>query len=177
MHPTIALLGSSRRQGNTGRLLDAVAFSLGIEVVDLSEQHISPFDYEHKNRNDDFEPLMERVLKSNQIILASPVYWYAASPPMKIFLDRISDYLDLPDLLEEGRKLRGKRGYVVCTSVYDEVSPTFISAFRETFEYLGLKFSGFLHVNCANGFIEADHEREIGAFVQLVEAEHNHDNV
>jgi hypothetical protein len=31
---------------------------------------------------------------------------------VKVFIDRISDYLDLPDLLEDGRQLRGKRGYV-----------------------------------------------------------------
>ena len=171
MRSTIALFGSSRRNGNTGRLMDTVAYALGIEVVDLSEKQISSFDYEHKNRSDDFEPLMDRVLSSEQIIFASPVYWYAASPPMKIFLDRTSDYLDLPDLLEKGRKLRGKSGYVVCTSVYDEVSPTFISAFRETFEYLGMRFGGFLHVNCANGFVATDHEGDISVFVELVKEE------
>ena len=47
---------------------------------------------------------MARVLGFQQIILASPVYWYAASPPVKTFLDRISDYLELPDLLDKGRQ-------------------------------------------------------------------------
>jgi multimeric flavodoxin WrbA len=169
MRSTIALFGSSRRNGNTGGLIDAVASALSIEVVDLSEKKISSFDYEHRNRDDDFEPLMDRVLGFEQLILASPVYWYAASPPMKVFVDRISDYLDLPDLLEKGRKLRGKNGYVVCTSVYDEVSPAFISAFRETFEYLGMRFSGFLHVNCKSGFAVIDHKEAISDFVKLVQ--------
>ena len=169
MRSTIALFGSSRRNGNTGGLIDAVASALSIEVVDLSEKRISSFDYEHRNRDDDFEPLMEHVLSFEQIVLVSPVYWYAASPPMKVFIDRISDYLDLPDLLEKGRKLRGKSGYVVCTSVYDEVSPTFISAFRETFEYLGMRFGGFLHVNCKNGFVATDHNTAISVFVNLVQ--------
>ncbi len=168
MRTIIALLGSSRRNGNTGRLMDSLASELGIEVVDLSEKKISAFDYEHKNRADDFEPLMEQVLRSDAIIFASPVYWYAVSAPMKIFLDRISDYLDIPDLLEEGRRLKGKHGYVVCTSVYDEVSSAFISAFRETFEYLGMEFGGVLHANCANGFVTSDHEKEIGAFSKLI---------
>ena len=79
--------------------------------------NISAYDYEHRNRGDDFEPLIERVLAFDQIIFASPVYWYAASPAMKVFLDRISDLLDLPELLEEGRRLRGKRAFLICTSI------------------------------------------------------------
>jgi len=59
---------------------------------------------------------MQRVLAHDQILFASPIYWYAVSPAMKIFLDRISDFLELPDLLAQGRRLRGKNAYVVCTS-------------------------------------------------------------
>ena len=80
---------------------------LQIEVVDLSRKNISAFDYEHRNRHDDFEPLIARVLEFEQIIFASPVYWYAVCPPMKTFLDRLSDLLELPDLLAKGRRLRG----------------------------------------------------------------------
>ncbi len=149
MTQTIALFSSSRRHGNTGKLMDRVAGALNIEVVDLAQQNISAFDYEHRNRGDDFEPLMEHVLRFDRIVFASPEYWYAVSPPMKIFLDRISDYLDLPDLLEQGRQLRGKTGFVLCTSVYDAPSPPFIGAFTRTFDYLGMRYGGCLHLNCS----------------------------
>ena len=95
MRSTVALFASSRRHGNTGRLMDQVAGDLKIEVIDLAQRQLSAFDYQHKNRGDDFEPLMDHVLDFEQIIFASPVYWYAMSPPMKIFVDRISDLLDL----------------------------------------------------------------------------------
>ncbi len=170
MSGIIALFSSSRRHGNTGRLMDRIAYELGIPVVDLSEKEISAFDYEHRNRNDDFEPLMEQLLKSDQIIFASPVYWYAVSPSMKIFLDRLSDYLELPDLLDKGRKLRGKTCYVVCTSAEDKVSSTFINSFRETFEYLGMQFGGFIHANCANGYAAEEYEVEIKTFINQVQA-------
>lgn len=159
MLSTIALFASSRRNGNTGKFMDRIAKELEIEVVDLTAKDISPYDYEHRNRGDDFERLMEKVLGFDQIVFATPIYWYAASPPMKVFLDRISDYLDLPDLLEEGRRLRGKRAYVVCTSIYDEVAPSFMNAFRETFSYLGMRYEGVGHVNCRDGYIPAIHER------------------
>ena len=38
---------------------------------------------------------MRRILAFDRIIFASPVYWYAVSPAMKVFLDRSSDFLDL----------------------------------------------------------------------------------
>ncbi len=168
MHSTITLFASSRRHGHTGQLVDWVANDLKIEVVDLSEMNISAYDYEHRNRGDDFEPLIERVLDFDQIIFASPVYWYAASPAMKVFLDRISDLLDLPELLEKGRRLRGKRAFVICTSIYDQVAPSFIDAFQETFRYLGMHYSGCLHANCQDGYKPSNYESDANAFMSLV---------
>lgn len=164
----IALFASSRRNGNTGRLMDRIAEELGIEVVDLASMRMSAYDYEHRNRDDDFEPLMKRVLEFGQIIFASPVYWYAVSPPMKVFLDRISDFLDIPELLSEGRRLRGKSGFVVCTSIYEEPPNSFVGSFRDTFEYLGMRFGGMAHANCRDGYIDAEHDEVANEFARLV---------
>jgi multimeric flavodoxin WrbA len=168
MLSTIALLSSSRRLGNTGQLIDRIALELNIEVVDLTRLHISPYDYDHLNRNDDFEPLMKRVLAHDRIIFATPIYWYAVSPAMKVFLDRISDLLELPDLLSEGRRLRGKKAYVVCTSISNEPSLAFTDAFRETFDYLGMHFGGVAHINCQEGYLPAVHDSEALKFAALV---------
>jgi multimeric flavodoxin WrbA len=165
---TIALLASSRRHGNTGRLMDRIAVELDIEVVDLSNLHLGPYDYDHANRHDDFEPLMERVLAHDQVVFASPIYWYSVSPAMKVFLDRISDFLELPELLPEGRRLRGKNAFIVCTSICEEPSTAFISAFRETFDYLGMPFGGVVHVNCTDGYMPAIHDSHALAFATLV---------
>jgi multimeric flavodoxin WrbA len=165
---TIALFSSSRRNGNTGRLMDRIALELSIEVVDLCSLRISPYDYAHSNRDDDFERLLEHVLTHDQVIFASPIYWYAVSPAMKIFLDRFSDFLELPDLLPKGRRLRGKQAFVVCTSGCDEPSPLFMGAFRETFEYLGMSFGGAVHVNCVEGSLPASYVAEALAFGALV---------
>jgi multimeric flavodoxin WrbA len=168
MDSTIALFSSARRHGNTGQLMDRVAAAGNIEVIDLGERNIAPYDYEHRNRSDDFEPLMYKLLGYRQLVFASPVYWYSCTPQMKSFLDRISDFLDLPELLEKGRGLRGKVGYVVCTSVYDEVAPSFLEMFRSTFGYLGMTFGGYLHVNCEAGYVARNHEGEIQEFLALL---------
>jgi multimeric flavodoxin WrbA len=169
MPSTIALFSSSRRNGNTGRLTDRIAQALEVEVIDLGRLRLSPYDYEHRNRDDDFEPLMRRVLGHEQIIFATPVYWYAVSPAMKVFLDRLSDLLDVPELLDQGRRLRGKTAFVVCTSIGEEPAAEFIGAFRETFGYLGMHFGGVLHINCRDGYAASAHDPEALAFAARIE--------
>ena len=168
MSDALALFASSRRNGNTGQLMDRIARELDIEVIDLATKKISAYDYEHRNRSDDFEPLMRRVLESDNLILASPVYWYGVSPPLKVFLDRITDFLDLPDLLDQGRRLRGKRAYVVCTSIYPQVPPSFLGSLVDTFEYLGMVYGGIAHANCADGYVPATHDIEAIAFAKRI---------
>lgn len=148
--------------------MDRIAAELRIGVTDLAALEISPYDYDHRNRGDDFEPLMMRILDHDAIIFASPVYWYAVSPPMKAFLDRISDFLDLDDLLTHGRRLRGKTGYVVCTSIYDEPPSPFVGCFTDTFDYLGMRFGGMAHVNCRDGYDSARHEGAALSFASLL---------
>jgi hypothetical protein len=77
---------------------------------------------------------------------------------MKGFLDWISDLLEIPDLLAEGRPLRGTNAYVVCTSIYEQPSAAFMQAFRETFDYLGMRFGGVAHANCQEGYLPATHD-------------------
>jgi multimeric flavodoxin WrbA len=168
MLSTIALFASSRRSGNTGTIIDRIAAALAIEVVDLSQVRMSAYDYAHQNRADEFEPLMDRILAYEQLIFAAPVYWYSAPPPMKVFLDRLNDFLDLPDFRPKGRRLRGKLGYVVATSGIAELSPAFLYVFKETFEYLGMGYGGALHLNCDGGYSPGKFDREIDEFVSLV---------
>lgn len=170
MPDAIALFSSSRRNGNTGQFLDRIAAELNLEIVDLASKRISQYDYEHRNRDDDFEPLMQRVLAFDRIILASPVYWYAMSPPLKVFLDRITDFLELPGLVDDGRRLRGKAAYVVCTSIYDEVPKSFVGPFVDTFDYLGMRFGGIAHVNCRDGYIPSQHDIKASEFAGLVKS-------
>ncbi len=46
MSETIAIFGSSRRNGNTGKFIDQIVNELDMEVVDLGLKDISAYDYE-----------------------------------------------------------------------------------------------------------------------------------
>jgi hypothetical protein len=60
-------------------------------------------------------------------------------------------------MLDTGRRLRSKTAYVLCSSVSKEVSNSFISAFEETFEYLGMFYGGYIHANCDEEGIDHIH--------------------
>ena len=68
MNKTIAVIGSSRRDGNTGQLIDLIANQANFEVIDLTTKNISPYDYDQKNLDDDFLALMDQLLKFDNII-------------------------------------------------------------------------------------------------------------
>ncbi|MFT6992079.1 MAG: multimeric flavodoxin WrbA, partial [Paraglaciecola sp.] len=161
MSNAITLFSSARRNGNTGTLIDFVADKSEMLVIDLDQFNISPFDYEHKNKDDDFLPLMEKVLNHQHIIFSSPVYWYSVTPAMKAFLDRISDLLIFPELLDMGRQLRGKTGHIVTTSVSNGLSPLFRGVFETTFNYLGMNNGAVLHVDCSKGLDLERNQQEI----------------
>ncbi len=158
----IAVLGSSRSQGNTGALLKLIAGKLDMDVIDLGVADITPFDYEHRNIGDEFIPVLDQILQHDDLIFASPVYWYTMSAQMKIFFDRLSDLLSVETLKNRGRALRGKRAHVVSTSVSPEAGVGFDEAFEKTFSYLGMELGSRVHLDCSRGF-----DREAG--VQLVQ--------
>ena len=170
MKNTIAVFASSRRNGNTGKFMDWIADELGIEVVDLAEKAISPYDYDHTNIDDDFIPLMRKLLQYENIIFATPVYWYGPSAQMKVFIDRTSDFLDVDALKDIGRQLRGKSAYVVCTSISEEADNSFINAFRDTFNYLGMTWGGYAHANCVDGYQAELYQQSVNAFVDKFKA-------
>ena len=97
-------------------------------------------------------------------IFATPVYCYAVAPPMKAFFDRIVDFLDLPELRDEARRLRGKTGWVACTSIYDEAPASFLGAFRDNFAYYGMHFGGVVNANCGDGYVPSRHDRMAAEF-------------
>jgi len=161
---TIAIFASARRNGNTGKLIDWISDELDIKVIDLSEKTISPYDYDHNNINDDFIPLMKELLHYEKLIFTTPVYWYGPSAQMKTFIDRTSDLLDIEELKEIGRRLRGKTAYIACTSISSDADDTFLQSLQNTFRYLGMNYGGHIHANCENGYIKDHYQEDVNTF-------------
>ncbi len=136
----IIIFGSSRSDGETSKVLkEIIGKNSTIPVIDLANFNISPYDYEHRNQNDDYIMLMKKIINHDLIILATPVYWYSVSAQMKIFLDRLSDLLAYAKDL--GRNLRGKRLFVI-TSYNSSIPQGFEEPLKQTCDYMGMKYEG-----------------------------------
>jgi len=133
------IFGSSRSFGNTRTVIDDILGPSGIQLFDLNNFDISPFDYEHRNQSDDFIPVIQELIAYDIWIIATPVYWYNMSTQHKIFFDRFSDLLKIRKDL--GRKLRGKKLFVIA-SFGDSYPKGFEDTFEQICEYLGMEYLG-----------------------------------
>lgn len=165
---SIIVFGSSRRKGFTGQLVDEVARRHNLRVLDVSDYKMSPYDYDHHNRNDDFLPLMRDVASHDQIILASPVYWYTMSTQLKVFVDRWSDLLDIEKDL--GRTLRGKQGLVIATGGDVRPERCFEECFQHTFAFMGMDYGEMLYcaTDSGRGFDVSAQDSAISAFGEKI---------
>ncbi|MEO1257717.1 MAG: NAD(P)H-dependent oxidoreductase [Bacteroidota bacterium] len=141
---TVIILGSARSDGNTRTVVNFLLDNVEFDLIDLNDFEIGYFDYDNKNRDDDFLPLMRKITsRYERIIFATPVYWYSMSAIMKTFFDRISDLLIWEKDL--GRTLRGKAMGVVSCSGHDDLKNGFDMPFKESADYLGMDYMGHVH--------------------------------
>ena len=103
---SIAILGSARSRGNTAAALQRLIAGSCCEVVDLQFCSVAPYNYESDYpEGDQFLSVVQQIVRAPVTIIATPVYWYSYSTPMKVFIDRFSDLLTAHRDL--GRQLRG----------------------------------------------------------------------
>jgi multimeric flavodoxin WrbA len=142
----VIIVGSSRNNGNTTKIVEEIAKQFNIDLINLNDHQFSYYDYESKNRNDDFLPLIKLIIeKYDTLIFATPVYWYSMSGIMKVFFDRFSDLIRIEK--ETGRKLRGKKFAVISNSHDDRLDFDFYIPFKKSAEYLGMDYIGEQHFN------------------------------
>lgn len=142
MTNSIIIFGSARSKGHTydavKKVLDKIP---NIPVIDIAKYQISEFDYEYRNKNDDFMKIIDKALEYDRLILATPVYWYTMSTMMKRFVDRLSDLTSI--YKDKGRLLRGKDLAIISSySVYPEGKNGFEEIFVNTANYLEMNYIG-----------------------------------
>lgn len=163
MNKKIVIVGSSRNDGDTAILTNELIKQSKWDLINLNDYNFSFFDYEHKNREDDYLTLMEQIIKEyDTLIFATPVYWYSMSGIMKVFFDRITDLLTIQK--ELGRKLRGKKMAVISCSIGENLGEHFWLPFSETAKYLGMEYLGNAHTITGE-----NNEIKIAEFINQIE--------
>ena len=159
----VIILGSSRKNGETKKVVTELKRISNWDMIDLTDYQISHFDYEHLNQDDDFLDLIKMITKSYDVLIfATPVYWYSMSGIMKVFFDRITDLLTIEKHL--GRQLRGKRMAAVSCSFGNNLGEYFWLPFSETANYLGMEYLGNIHT-----VMGENNEKKIVNFIKLID--------
>lgn len=138
------ILGSSRSDGNTNVIVDSFVRKCHAIKIDLLDYTIGRYDYHQKYADDDFIPLISRIVEqSDAVVLATPVYWYSMSGIMKNFVDRLTDCVTVRK--DIGRNMKDlQMGLISCGSE-EALLSSFEDPFRETAGYLEMKFAGHCH--------------------------------
>ena len=144
MKKGVIIQASARSNGNTSKIVRIIKSQTQFDVIDLSQKQINHFDYEFNNKDDDFNLLFKEIAENYDVILfATPIYWYTMSGMLKVFLDRISDFLFQEK--EFGRMLRGKQLGIVSCGSDNEFFEGFEMPFVQSANYLGMDYLGHLH--------------------------------
>ena len=157
---TIILFSSANKNGNTAKTVDKVHADHQCEVIHIDELDITPYRYDNQYPNDDFYNLLNRISDADNIVFASPVYWYAVTAPMKNLIDRMTELSESPKLKSQHQVFKTKRGFVVSSSGNRRMCPVFRAFFSEFFAYNKISYVATLHACTRSGYRIDDNEIE-----------------
>ncbi|MEU8601022.1 flavodoxin family protein [Streptomyces parvulus] len=149
------LLGSSRPDGNTELLTRRAAEQLPADVeqrwIDLARHPLPDFE-DLRHDRDHTRPtegnarlLLDATLDATDLVIASPLYWYSVSTPVKHYLDYWSGWLRTPGL-DFKATLAGRTLWGVTALAHEEqeVADPLIGTLHLTAAFMGMHFGGVL---------------------------------
>lgn len=67
--------------------------NMDVQIINLSERHIAQIDQDDKH--DEFYDIIKSLQDSEYIAFGTPVYWSDMSGYLKVFIDRVSDIMNV----------------------------------------------------------------------------------
>ncbi|MCC2547064.1 NAD(P)H-dependent oxidoreductase [Hymenobacter sp. BT175] len=142
----LLLVGSARHESQAGDFARRLLAGTGYATINLFDLRIAPYDYQHAYPPDDqFAEVVDELLKHPVLVLATPVYWYAMSGPMKTLFDRLTDLTKTRK--PAGRALRGKFVLLVATGSDEALPAGFTVPFERTAAYFGMQLQGSFYAS------------------------------
>ncbi|ATH60949.1 MULTISPECIES: flavodoxin family protein [Staphylococcus] len=146
------LFGGSRPEGNTAQLTKMALKGHDYEWFDLTQYRLNPVrDVRHDGSvitvyEDDYKKIIDKVLASDTVIFASPVYWYSLSASLKAFIDHWSETLMDPDYRDFKTKMSEKdfRLIIVGGDFPKVKAKPCITQMKYSLEFLGGTLSGYI---------------------------------
>lgn len=138
MSKTLVILGTNRADSHT---LQGIRNDLPFndyQLIELRDFRIDHYSYELPKPADDFLMVVNLMLEAENLVFATPVYWYAMSGRMKVFLDRFTDLITSDKSL--GRALAGKSVFLFASGSDEELPEGFEVPFRNTAAFFKMDF-------------------------------------
>ena len=148
----VVLYGGGRPNGNTEILTKKAIEAIEVEEIHLKDFLIEPIiDMRHAEEgfpevNDEYNSIIDRILKHDIIIFSTPIYWYSMTGTMKNFVDRFSQTLRDSNYPDFKKQLASKKAYVIAVggdNPYMKGLPM-IQQFQHIFDFIGLPFEGYI---------------------------------
>lgn len=147
----LALIGSSRKQGNTESLTDIVLNGIPHTKIQLIDQNIQPIvDMRHHPDgfspiDDDHNAIINHVLESDVLVFATPIYWYGMSGTMKNWIDRWSHTLRDKQFPFKS-SMQQKTAYVIAVGGDNPKIKglPMILQFQHIFDFMGVTFGDYI---------------------------------
>ena len=183
----LILMGSPRKNGNTAALLEPFCQELRsggaeVETVFLHEKDIRPCvacracqqDWSSFacSQQDDVQELFEKVLACDLLVLATPIYVWYCTPPMKALLDRLVYGMNKYYGEEKGPSLwKGKALALLVTCGYrpEKGCDLFEEGMRRYCKHSGLRYLGShaeRHLGYDTVFMDAEKAERTRAFAR-----------
>jgi multimeric flavodoxin WrbA len=154
----LAITGSPRANGYSSFLAGEVIRKLTssgniVEHISLKDTDIRPCRACESCRkegsdyciiDDGMKPLYRKIVESDALLLASPVYWFSVGAQMKLFIDRFYGLNN-----EETQVLKGKKFGIIFS--YGDTDPVgsgvtnAIRSFEDMFRYTKSNLCGIIH--------------------------------
>ncbi|HIJ79985.1 MAG: flavodoxin family protein [Desulfobulbaceae bacterium] len=164
----LALSGSPRKHGNTDELLRAVVAGMRtagaeVEVIRLCELKIAPCTgcgYCEKSGecvvDDDMTALYQKIIDTDRLVLASPIYFYGLTAQAKAFVDRTQTLWSLRHrATAKGKWLPrpDRKGLLVCVAAShgEKLFDGAILTAKYAFEAMGMAYAGDFLVRGVEG--------------------------
>jgi multimeric flavodoxin WrbA len=156
------LFGSPRKNGNTAKLLGPFIEELGLrriqyDVVDLYGKRIEPCTACRRCQKDwtvfgcryedDAQEIFDKILDSDILVLATPIYSWYCTPPMKALLDRLVYGMNKYYGDEKGPSLwKGKKLAILATCGYrpEKGADLFEEGMKRYCKHSQLRYAGML---------------------------------
>ncbi|WP_266205660.1 flavodoxin family protein [Pontibacter kalidii] len=137
----LVILASARRNSDTQLLACKLLAEQKYELINLLDFRVSPYTYAGKYETEDqFIGIARQLLQHEQVIFATPVYWYSMSGLLKNFFDRLTDLVTTQK--ELGRKMAGKKVHLLAVGSDEELPTGFEEPFRLTAAYFNMHYTG-----------------------------------